>query len=93
MFKFIGDDLNDVWLHCSVRACEASNAEDCVPQCGGNRKRRSTGSNNSKGLNYVSLEATLLADLPIQACGFRSSFEPRKILISFPKKSSKKPRF
>jgi len=66
MFKFIGDDLNDVWLHCSVRACEATNAEDCIPQCGGNRKRRSTGSNNSKGLNYVSLEATLLADLPIQ---------------------------
>jgi len=24
MFKFIGDDLNDVWLHCTVRACEAT---------------------------------------------------------------------
>ena len=24
MFKFIGDDLNDVWLHCTVRACDAS---------------------------------------------------------------------
>lgn len=79
MFKFIGDDLNDVWLHCSVRACEATNAEDCVPQCGqnGNRRRRSTGSNNSKGLNYVSLEAVLLADLPIQDRGFRKSVQPR----------------
>ena len=24
MFKFLGDDLNDVWLHCTVRACNTT---------------------------------------------------------------------
>ena len=24
MFKFIGDTLNDVWLHCTVRACNTT---------------------------------------------------------------------
>ena len=29
MFKFIGEDLNDVWLHCSVRACDATDPGKC----------------------------------------------------------------
>lgn len=71
MFKFIGDDLNDVWLHCTVRACEASTPEACTPECDdleGTRKKRSTDgqSDTGKKLKYISLDYTLLADLPIQ---------------------------
>ena len=31
MFKFIGEELNDVWLHCTVRACNATNPDNCIP--------------------------------------------------------------
>ena len=27
MFKFLGDELNDVWLHCTVRACNTTAGE------------------------------------------------------------------
>merc|ERR1712019_10192 len=54
MFKFIGDDLNDVWLHCTVRACNNTIPENCIPDCGdmdysnGRRKRRAAGDKKSK---------------------------------------------
>ena len=64
MFKFIGDDLNDVWLHCTVRACEATTNEACLPDCGADalRKKRS----EKKKLNFISHDYQLLSDLPIQ---------------------------
>jgi len=64
MFKFIGDDLNDVWLHCTVRACEATTNEACLPDCGEDalRKKRS----EKKKLNFISHDYQLLSDLPIQ---------------------------
>ena len=73
MFKFIGDDLNDVWLHCTVRACNATEADSCVPDCSEDgRKRRNAEDDEDfvpaagKQLNYVSLDYTMIADLPIQ---------------------------
>lgn len=60
MFKFIGEDLNDVWLHCTVRACNTT-AASCVPGCE-DRRRRST----SQELPFVSLGHDLIAELPIQ---------------------------
>lgn len=74
MFKFIGDDLNDVWLHCTVRACEATTPDSCTPECNDNkdRKKRSAddqqndAGNSGKKLKYISLDYELLADLPIQ---------------------------
>lgn len=72
MFKFIGDDLNDVWLHCTVRACEATTPDACIPDCSGTlaeRKKRAADAESedeSKKLKYISLDYTLLADLPIQ---------------------------
>jgi len=74
MFKFIGDDLNDVWLHCTVRACNATEADSCVPDCSedARRKRRNAEDGEDfvpaagKQLNYVSLDYTMIADLPIQ---------------------------
>lgn len=71
MFKFIGEDLNDVWLHCTVRACNATETNACVPDCtDNNRKRRSESSDmpgkQKKKLNYLSLDYMLEADFPIQ---------------------------
>lgn len=69
MFKFIGEDLNDVWLHCSVRACNATDTDSCTPDCSQNSRRRrdESGINKQKKkLNYVSLDYTLEADFPIQ---------------------------
>lgn len=69
MFKFIGEDLNDVWLHCTVRACNATDTDACVPDCSQNaRKRRSDDFpvSEKKKLNYVSLDYMLEADFPIQ---------------------------
>jgi hypothetical protein len=69
MFKFIGENLNDVWLHCTVRACEASTDDSCVPDCsadGINRRKRAAGQSESKKLNFVSMDYEILADLPIQ---------------------------
>merc|ERR1711937_919566 len=66
MFKFIGDDLNDVWLHCTVRACNATEADSCVPDCSEDgRKRRNAEDDEDfvpaagKQLNYVSLVVLL----------------------------------
>jgi len=70
MFKFIGENLNDVWLHCTVRACEASTDDSCVPDCSAQglnrRKKRSASQSQSKKLNFVSMDYEILADLPIQ---------------------------
>jgi hypothetical protein len=63
MFKFIGDTLNDVWLHCTVRACNTTEAS-CVPDCDGNtRKRRGV---NRRELPFVSLGHDIEAEFPIQ---------------------------
>lgn len=63
MFKFIGDTLNDVWLHCTVRACNTT-AASCVPDCDGNtRKRRGV---NRRELPFVSLGHDIEAEFPIQ---------------------------
>lgn len=63
MFKFIGDELNDVWLHCTVRACNTT-AASCVPDCdGNNRKRRGV---NRRELPFVSLGHDIEAEFPIQ---------------------------
>ncbi|CAG5100053.1 Oidioi.mRNA.OKI2018_I69.XSR.g16819.t1.cds [Oikopleura dioica] len=56
MFKFIGDEYNDVWLHCTVRACNAT-ADSCIPDCGDNRKRRSA---TRRELPFVSFGKELL---------------------------------
>ena len=67
MFKFIGDDLNDVWLHCTVRACNATETGSCVPDCSdAGRNRRATKEDEEKKLNYISLDYTFISDLPIQ---------------------------
>ena len=64
MFKFIGDDLNDVWMHCTVRACNTT-AASCVPDCNtdGDRKRRAV---NRRELPFVSLGHEVQSELPIQ---------------------------
>merc|ERR1712113_552884 len=62
MFKFIGDNLNDVWLHCTVRACNTT-ADSCVPDCDGSgRERRDA----NRALPFLSLGHDMMADLPIQ---------------------------
>lgn len=67
MFKFIGDELNDVWLHCTVRACNATNPDNCIPDCGNNRSKRSLkNKNKKKKLWYVSGPHELTTELPIQ---------------------------
>ena len=79
MFKFIGDTLNDVWLHCTVRACNTTAGKSrrrrnlrglnsflasCVPDCDGNtRKRRGV---NRRELPFVSLGHDIEAEFPIQ---------------------------
>lgn len=62
MFKFIGDSLDDVWLHCTVRACNNTVPENCIPDCG-NRRKRST---KRKKLWFVSGPHEITTDLPIQ---------------------------
>lgn len=73
MFKFIGDNLNDVWLHCTVRACNNTIPENCIPDCGdtdfnGRRKRRAAGDKKAKKkkLWYVSGPQEITTELPIQ---------------------------
>lgn len=66
MFKFIGEELNDVWLHCTVRACNATNPDNCIPDCGNNRSKRSLKKNKKKKLWYVSGPHELTTELPIQ---------------------------
>ena len=69
MFKFVGDELIDVWLHCTVRACNATETGSCVPDCSNSgRKKRSGVEEENKKLNYISLDYTFVSDLPIQAC-------------------------
>jgi len=64
MFKFIGEDYNDIWLHCTVRACNTT-AGSCVPDCDsedGKTKR----SVDQRELPFISFGKDLFADLPIQ---------------------------
>lgn len=64
MFKFIGEDYNDIWLHCTVRACNTT-AGSCVPDCAtedGKAKR----SADQRELPFVSFSKDIFADLPIQ---------------------------
>merc|ERR1711990_1085862 len=61
MFKFIGDNLNDVWLHCTVRACNTT-ADSCVPDCDGSGRER----RDARALPFLSLGHDMMADLPIQ---------------------------
>ena len=67
MFKFIGDDLNDVWMYCSVRACNATIADNCTPDCFSREKRDvMSQANKKKKLWYVSKSHEISAELPIQ---------------------------
>lgn len=67
MFKFLGENLNDVWLHCTVRACNNTIPENCIPDCGNsnNRMRRSAKPKKKK-LWYVSGPQEITTELPIQ---------------------------
>jgi len=64
MFKFIGEEYNDIWLHCTVRACNTT-AGSCVPDCNedGGKVRRSA---QRRELPFVSFAKDIIADLPIQ---------------------------
>lgn len=64
MFKFIGDNLNDVWLHCTVRACNTT-ADSCVPNCE-DRERKRRDAADHRSLPFISLGHDMMADLPIQ---------------------------
>lgn len=68
MFKFIGENLNDVWLHCTVRACNNTIPENCIPDCGNSRSRRALGGKKQKKkkLWYVSGPQEITTELPIQ---------------------------
>lgn len=68
MFKFMGEDFNDVWLHCTVRACNNTVPENCIPDCGNNRVRRAAGTKQKKKkkLWYVSGPQEITTELPIQ---------------------------
>lgn len=72
MFKFIGENLNDIWLHCTVRACNNTIPENCIPDCGdgqtSGRQRRAIGhkKNKKKKLWYVSGPQEITTELPIQ---------------------------
>jgi len=68
MFKFIGEELNDVWLHCTVRACNSTIPENCLPECGNDRSKRSLRKKKSKKkkLWYVSGPHEIMTELPIQ---------------------------
>ena len=78
MFKFIGDDLNDVWLHCTVRACEATTNEACLPDCGedGLRKKRS----EKKKLNFISAGRSFANSDKRHPSHFKLFFEVRQIV-------------
>lgn len=68
MFKFIGENLNDVWLHCTVRACNNTIPDNCIPDCGNSRTRRAAGGKKQKKkkLWYVSGPQEITTELPIQ---------------------------
>merc|ERR1712178_208549 len=68
MFKFIGEELNDVWLHCTVRACNSTIPENCLPECGNDRSKRSLRKKKQKKkkLWYVSGPHEIMTELPIQ---------------------------
>ena len=69
MFKFIGEELNDVWLHCTVRACNSTIPENCLPECGDSgRSKRSLRKKKQKKkkLWYVSGPHEIMTELPIQ---------------------------
>lgn len=62
MFKFIGEEYNDIWLHCTVRACNTT-AGSCVPDCDSKAKRSA---DEPRELPFVSFSKDIYADLPIQ---------------------------
>jgi len=64
MFKFIGEEYNDIYLHCTVRACNTT-AGSCIPDCpsGNSKARRSA---ERRELPFVSFGKDIAADLPIQ---------------------------
>jgi len=70
MFKFIGEELNDVWLHCTVRACNSTVPDQCAPDCGNpnDRSKRSLRKKKQKKkkLWYVSGPHEIMTELPIQ---------------------------
>jgi len=68
MFKFLGENLNDVWLHCTVRACNNTIPENCIPDCCNNRVRRAANGKKQKKkkLWYVSGPQEITTELPIQ---------------------------
>lgn len=67
MFKFIGEKLNDVWLHCTVRACNNTVAENCIPDCSNTRVKRSLRKKSKKKkLWYLSGPHEITTELPIQ---------------------------
>lgn len=72
MFKFIGENLNDIWLHCTVRACNNTIPENCIPDCGdgtiNGRQRRAINNKKQKKkkLWYVSGPQEITTELPIQ---------------------------
>lgn len=63
MFKFIGEEYNDIWLHCTVRACNTT-AGSCVPDCEDGKSKRSADA--PRELPFVSFSKDIFADLPIQ---------------------------
>lgn len=69
MFKFIGEELNDVWLHCTVRACNSTIPTNCLPECdGAGRFKRALRKKKQKKkkLWYVSGPHEIMTELPIQ---------------------------
>merc|ERR1711881_80117 len=71
MFKFkVLEDLSDVWMHCTVRACNNTIPENCIPDCGDStsRQRRALGNKKpkKKKLWYVSGPQEITTELPIQ---------------------------
>lgn len=76
MFKFIGSEYNDVWLHCTVRACNAT-ADSCVPDCGDRSRRSAT----RRELPFVSFGKELFADLPIQRKLADNDMDSRLVMV------------
>lgn len=70
MFKFIGEELNDVWLHCTVRACNSTTPENCLPECDSQsrskRSLRRKKKQKKKKLWYISGPQEIMTELPIQ---------------------------
>jgi hypothetical protein len=81
MFKFIGEELNDVWLHCTVRACNSTIPTNCIPDCEDRgRSKRSTRRNKKKmrkKLWYVSGPHEITTELPIQRLLSQDEIEMR----------------